>query len=340
MNHTASPIQHTLSVKELLYEIFSYSNTSSNATNARVCKAWSDEALNFVWYDVELRNLISLLAPLGLSSSCALALSRPVGASDWIRFNEYAWRVRNLSSRWDWDTSVFAEMASTGRESELIPNLVTLTIDSSGSYPIIDLFGHSSVQSLTLSYLPAYNLAESFETTGEANSKLRIIPTKMPNLRTLSVQNKSNQRQPSEHRIVRYFAPVVDGLTFLEGLVIPDFWLTDTLIGRLSSLPWLRRVEALPTKEGLSCVLPPFNNHFPSLEVLALTMGLNQAATWLLQCRYPKALTSLSLTLLESPPLDNEWPALSMLSHPSFSLYENSAFFRHVAGVGSLLKGT
>lgn len=59
-----------LFVPELLDMIFGYLDASDNAGNARVCRRWSDVALDTLWRDVEdLSRLFSLLAPLYLTDS-------------------------------------------------------------------------------------------------------------------------------------------------------------------------------------------------------------------------------------------------------------------------------
>jgi len=60
------PTPHVcLSIPELLDLIFSFLDHQSNATNALVCKHWSDIALSALWRDVhDLWRLVSLIVPL------------------------------------------------------------------------------------------------------------------------------------------------------------------------------------------------------------------------------------------------------------------------------------
>lgn len=49
----------------MLDVIFNFLDDKSNTRNARVCKQWSDVALNALWYDVDdLSRLLGLLLPL------------------------------------------------------------------------------------------------------------------------------------------------------------------------------------------------------------------------------------------------------------------------------------
>lgn len=47
-----STMHHALGVSEIITQIFSYLPTSSNTENARVCKDWSDTALDLVWAEI------------------------------------------------------------------------------------------------------------------------------------------------------------------------------------------------------------------------------------------------------------------------------------------------
>ena len=54
-----------LRIPELLDMIFGYLDPNSNAVNARVCRRWSDIALDTLWKEVDdLYRLFGLLAPL------------------------------------------------------------------------------------------------------------------------------------------------------------------------------------------------------------------------------------------------------------------------------------
>ena len=61
-------LQRVLLIPELLDMVFSYLDASDNTINARVCRRWSNIALDILWRDVEdMRRLFSLLAPLHLA---------------------------------------------------------------------------------------------------------------------------------------------------------------------------------------------------------------------------------------------------------------------------------
>ncbi|KAL4255191.1 hypothetical protein AB1N83_012904, partial [Pleurotus pulmonarius] len=95
MSASSTSVQHALSIKELLSRIFSYSTAKGNASNALVCRAWSNEALSIIWSTVDILHLIRLLAPL--ENRYSWRFSRDLHAEDWSRFDLYAWRVRVLN---------------------------------------------------------------------------------------------------------------------------------------------------------------------------------------------------------------------------------------------------
>ena len=53
-----------LSIPELLHNTFSFMNTNENTINARVCKQWSEVALDLIWREViNIPQLSNLLGP-------------------------------------------------------------------------------------------------------------------------------------------------------------------------------------------------------------------------------------------------------------------------------------
>jgi hypothetical protein len=62
---SASAMHRVLGIPELLDMIFRFLDDASNASNARVCRQWSEIALDTLWKDVnDLYRLFGLLAPL------------------------------------------------------------------------------------------------------------------------------------------------------------------------------------------------------------------------------------------------------------------------------------
>jgi F-box-like len=58
-------MHRVLRIPELLQMVFGVLDLPSNTVNARVCKQWSDIALEMLWRDVDdLYLLLKILAPL------------------------------------------------------------------------------------------------------------------------------------------------------------------------------------------------------------------------------------------------------------------------------------
>lgn len=65
MHHSSSSMHRVFGIPELLDMVFGFLDDASNASNARVCRKWSNMALDTLWRDVnDLNRLFSLLAPL------------------------------------------------------------------------------------------------------------------------------------------------------------------------------------------------------------------------------------------------------------------------------------
>lgn len=64
---TSFTMYRVLEIPELLDMVFKYLDLPSNASNARVCKKWSEMALDVLWRNVDdLPRLFSILVPLRL----------------------------------------------------------------------------------------------------------------------------------------------------------------------------------------------------------------------------------------------------------------------------------
>lgn len=73
-----STARRVLSISELLQTIFSFGTRASNASNALVCRAWCEPALNHVWREVDdLYYLLRLLAPLHQQGESKYYVRRP-----------------------------------------------------------------------------------------------------------------------------------------------------------------------------------------------------------------------------------------------------------------------
>ncbi|EIM81036.1 uncharacterized protein STEHIDRAFT_172087 [Stereum hirsutum FP-91666 SS1] len=85
-----------LTLSEILNLIFAFLPRSANATNARVCKTWSDSALDDVWYEIpDVSKAFQALAATVVSNG-KLDYTRPPTLSEWNAFLVNCDRVRIL----------------------------------------------------------------------------------------------------------------------------------------------------------------------------------------------------------------------------------------------------
>jgi len=73
-----SAARSVLAIPELLQTIFSFGTQVSNVSNAFVCRSWSGPALDYVWHEVELYDLLRLLVPLRLARKHYVYVRRPI----------------------------------------------------------------------------------------------------------------------------------------------------------------------------------------------------------------------------------------------------------------------
>lgn len=64
-------MHRALLIPDVLKETFAFADGSSNSVNARVCKQWSEIALDEVWRVVDLENVFRSLGPMRLEADSA-----------------------------------------------------------------------------------------------------------------------------------------------------------------------------------------------------------------------------------------------------------------------------
>ncbi|KAF9496813.1 hypothetical protein BDN71DRAFT_1505487 [Pleurotus eryngii] len=138
----ASSSARVLGIPELLAHIFFLSTRQANTVYARVCKEWSDIALDVLWWEINNpSHLIRLLCPLHPEpdgdGGVIWSFDKEQGdiqTTDWEQLRSYAKRVRILVVPRRipiLDDSVFAEIQSAGR---FLPNLQRLQWYSNAFY--------------------------------------------------------------------------------------------------------------------------------------------------------------------------------------------------------------
>ncbi|KAH8109617.1 hypothetical protein DFH11DRAFT_1730892 [Phellopilus nigrolimitatus] len=276
-----SGLQRVLAVEELLDVIFDFATRDTKARCARVCKSWSNVALDSLWKSMDsVRPALSLLSPMveevpGFGEkSRELKFARKVRPKDWARFNVYAARIRHLrlDPRVDEDemsivysSSVLLEVAHKRRTLSLLPNLIDFEVVASLDKSLLDyatLLIGEKLQRLSI-YVPRDEaLIESFfEELADRVSQLSELRLWLPfELEEAGESLTSFLNMQRELRVV--------------GLSSNAF--TSDMARTLSELPRLREVLALSDTDGVSRrVVSSFypqiqDGAYPSLTTLEL----------------------------------------------------------------------
>ncbi|KAJ6598352.1 hypothetical protein DFH09DRAFT_1131587 [Mycena vulgaris] len=152
-------------IAELRRIIFSFAEQQDLAVCARVCRIWTEDALDIVW-----RELTSPLALLRLvardSLSPTMHWQPPEGHAtipapmDWIRFRTFTVRVRKMHfpdlSSYNHYASALQNLAllkALCPEMPLLPNLEDVTVHASADIkwvPLVAMFLHSGVRRLVI----------------------------------------------------------------------------------------------------------------------------------------------------------------------------------------------
>ncbi|KAJ8514217.1 hypothetical protein ONZ45_g8212 [Pleurotus djamor] len=297
-----STTTHVLRVPELLTRIFSFSTTKDNGRNLLVCKLWSNEVLNIEWKVViEATHLYNLLAPLERPEMTEFTcFTRPLTPEDWMRFDNYAWRIRSLNlwlTPLNFDMSLYHEIATTRNRLNFLPNLCTLTIPAITT--VVQLFAHTNITSFTVRTLAGENDNSEFEIKGAV--LLSHIRYKMPNLQRLCIDLYA---LPTEMGDIRSEASLtLASLKKLSYLSLPPPWLRDRVAKTISKLPNLHTLETTslqasdPSEEPdaplFSTNLPA--ESFPKLTNLLVWISYPRAAACFSQAFWPTSLEVLEL---------------------------------------------
>ncbi|KAI5116912.1 hypothetical protein M0805_002117 [Coniferiporia weirii] len=155
-------------IPELLDIIFGYSSTADNARCARASRAWSDIALDHVWWEnPPLEALLSLLAPLFQAErpenrfdiEPTMVFARPIKCRDRRRFRSYAKRVISFKMTHDemrrLHSRVYRQVVSTCPDTgSILPRLKVLHVEghflSISQIDLIIRFFHESITEVNI----------------------------------------------------------------------------------------------------------------------------------------------------------------------------------------------
>ncbi|THH01643.1 hypothetical protein EW145_g6874 [Phellinidium pouzarii] len=305
-------------VPELLRSILSFADAHSQSRCARVCKKWSNIALDVLWR--ELRSptpLISLLSPLRPgrefqvteSYPATLEFERSIRVDDWRNLEPYARRVRHLrlALLTSLSTRVFTEMAQKRPTLAILPNLTRLTVYCNTSLKHLEhslLFMSESITELelTLPVQASWALedgpAEFFEEVIARVPRLRVFDMKVPNSSDWSVTK-------IESSLTAFLSTARELKTFIS----PLYFATSSVITALSQLPSLGTIQfELPEEQGrgsrhdvISFAPKLSAGSFPALFDLSLTATFEDTARFFNMDFAPLHLTVL---FVHSPQLE------------------------------------
>ncbi|KAJ7773058.1 hypothetical protein B0H16DRAFT_1363088 [Mycena metata] len=306
---SAPPSSRVLAIPELLDMIFAYLDDPSNASNASVCKQWSNVALDTLWRDLnDLHRLFSILKPLkqvGEAPDSPYAFVQAPDAEDWRRLEKYSRRVRRFRFlQVDSDSegprlcpTVFEDVARTRTSLNLLPNLTSLAWH--GPLSFAPLFLHNNIKHFVL-YLPIFIPPES------PLPFFRDVASRMPSLSLLDLRTRLPMRDMEEAALF-----LLRSLPKLRKVIFPRYSATTRIIETLATLEDLGCVEfQYVAEQGIgdpadTAVFKPTLNvgAFPSLWDLSLTCRVEDCIAFMKQTFAPVNLTALYVDsqLIESP---------------------------------------
>ncbi|KAG8923272.1 hypothetical protein FRC01_012976 [Tulasnella sp. 417] len=257
-----------LSIPELLSIVFSFSAEPELAISARVCKTWSDPALDELWVDLDtvfpLLELVLDLEPLRDEETDRAFLeevSRALTGANWPRFHFYAQRVRSLRLG---DLDYYYKDHAPLELRELI---------------------HLDIK---LSQPSEARITEIFCALRNRTPKLKTFRLEIPYRNTFS-----------EAALVSW----LEKMETLEEIELPPYYLMPRILTVMKTFPRLRIIDQtpnpwyIPKDAGILEPLP--ENSFPSL--VQLTLPATPAATQRFLFNSSTNFTSLTSLKLHTP---------------------------------------
>ncbi|CAK5268562.1 unnamed protein product [Mycena citricolor] len=284
----SSPTNRALEIPELLDMIFRYLDNSCNVANARVCKRWSEIALDSVWRDLDdLYHLFAILKPLKPTSDkpdAPLEFTAPPDADDWKRAERYSRRVKRLvyhaSCSFALCPTVFEVIARTRTSLVVLPN--TRSIAWEAPLHLLVMFMHANVKHFVV------RLDGQHELTPHSPF-FRDVVSRMPSITNLDIHCET---------------PAAE-------VVLPRFFLTTRIAECAAKLADLECLEFQYDPEqgfgdpsDIEVFRPALGpGSYPSLGDLSLTVSLGDIVRLMKQPSCPANLTSLLVDsrLFETP---------------------------------------
>ncbi|KAJ3571457.1 hypothetical protein NP233_g3739 [Leucocoprinus birnbaumii] len=292
-------MHRVLGIPELLDTIFRLLDDKSNFSNALVCHAWSEIALDTLWRHVNnLHRLFNLLSPLQErdDGSRKFEFTRFPGSDDWKKFQKYAKRVRVLEYDEEKQNpalsqSVFDDIARTRTSFAILPNVHTISWNA----PLLlcVMFMYSNVKRFAI-HLP--NLVEDASPEPFFND----IINRMPRLTHIDIRTEIPVRKLEKDTI-----RLLSSLPNLQKITTPRFFFTSAIAICLSRLSKLGCIEFQYYDEqgygdpsDVAVFRPELEEGaFPALWDLSVTASYTDVQRFL---TIPFAPTNLTLLYVES----------------------------------------
>ncbi|KAG6902354.1 hypothetical protein C0995_001151 [Termitomyces sp. Mi166 len=301
--HGSSPISRVLAIPELLDMVFQFLDDTSNASNARVSKHWSEIALDVMWKEVlNLHRLFSLLAPLEKSGSGSYKFVRPLESSDWVRFERYRRRVRKLiystsQTKHVLHHSVFDDVARSRTSLDILPNMHAFYWD--GSLTLCVIFMHKNIKSFGLGLA-----RETLSKSSQIACVFEDVVTRMPKISSIDLRFEFSVRLIEED-VIRLFS----NLPNLHTIILPRFCLTAKIAETVSRLGKLQTLEyqyhwyqGRGDPDDIKDFRPRLiEGSFPSLFDFSTTITFTDATKFL---TIPFSPSNLTIMYLDSPAME------------------------------------
>ncbi|KAG8999197.1 hypothetical protein FRB94_006386 [Tulasnella sp. JGI-2019a] len=227
-----------LRIEEILLSILSNLGHDADhkalAVTSLTCKRWNEISLEFLWKDIRLEDILSVLSPTRLKGG-KLRFERPPTTHDWSRFDTLARRVRSLRLETRLDNNILVELSLT-KQPVLFPGLQALagmyTMRPDHLLPLLSptmrsltfgLYGGmereelgKALQFMNTVHLVSPQLVElhlsAIEISAETANSITELLRSLPRLRTLGLGLES----------IGYILPTLTGLSDLENFIVYD----------------------------------------------------------------------------------------------------------------------
>ncbi|EIM81076.1 uncharacterized protein STEHIDRAFT_162074 [Stereum hirsutum FP-91666 SS1] len=273
-------MHHALSIPEILTQVFSELDQSSNCATARVCKQWSPISLDEVWRDVFLGDVFRSLGQMRLQTDhsvpigVSLIFVEPILVEDWTLFLKNTRRVRHVKDPLYFDdyplsSAAVQEILSSRTSAQIFPNLRSIRGFILG-YSFEPMFMSNNVLEIAIVLKRRGN---QWPTIEAFHKRVLLIINRMPNIERLSIISDSPFEELEED-----ISLLISRLPTLIELRFPVFCLRPTItrvaagLRRLKTLEVTREYSQLEGSENTtySCMLPrDVDDPYPALRHLS-----------------------------------------------------------------------